>query len=307
MRSKIHRCGFTMIEIIVAISIIGLLVAILLPAVQAVRESARRMTCESNLRQIGLGLHEFEDSHQAWPEFRDMYVELFPFIEQKGVYDALGGAQWRSARFVYPSVPYQPLLKCPTDHLAEPDEFKLDKGTESSYATNFGTKPLEQARIGRGNGPFVNYLERRLSFSDFTDGASQTAVVSEKLVFNNSPTDQRRRHGNTAVTFALGDDELFGGECRHRRIQGFFLEGGAARSAKFYNHLLTPNLPGCLNGPDRVGINAQQAIVNSSSLHTGGVYTLFADGSVRFISNSIDQNVWQSLGTPKGNESIGGF
>lgn len=281
--------------------------AIVLPAVQAARESSRRMTCQNNLRQIGLGVHAFEDTHQAWPEFGAVYVELFPFIGQKPLYETLGGAQWRSAKFVYPSVPYQPVLKCPTDELAQPNEFKLDSGTESSYAANFGTKPLEQARIGYGNGPFVNYSARRIQLSDFTDGTSQTAALSERLVINSSSADQRRRFGNTATSFALGDDKLFGDECRLRRILGYYVESGAARQAKFYNHLLTPNLSGCLNGPDRVGIYSQQAIISSSSQHTGGVNTLLADGSVRFIPNSIDQSVWQALGTPKGNESIGEF
>src|SRR4051794_38561286 len=105
MRHKLQRthtsCGFTLVELLVVIAIIGVLVALLLPAVQAAREAARRMSCSNNLKQIGLALHSYESAHSVFPPGRintyvagnghcwGAYSQMLPFLEQKAVFDAM--------------------------------------------------------------------------------------------------------------------------------------------------------------------------------------------------------------------------
>jgi prepilin-type N-terminal cleavage/methylation domain-containing protein/prepilin-type processing-associated H-X9-DG protein len=197
------RPGFTLIELLVVIAIIGVLVALLLPAVQSARESARRTQCVNNLKQIGLALHDYHDAVGSFPwgqceagHWQDYscHLPLLPYLEQANVYNSFnmddpwsygqtdGGARPgcpinTTAQYMKISV-----FLCPSDV----DRLKTPFG-HNNYACNSGTSPDSVNTPGPFNGPFISAAKatpgeaRVYSFADITDGTGQTAAFSEKI------------------------------------------------------------------------------------------------------------------------------
>lgn len=303
------RPGFTLIELIVVIALIGLLLAMILPAVQQARESARRAMCQSNLRQMGIALHSYESTHGCFPNFDDLsdrvYVELLPYLDQAPLHSAVH--EFWSAPQKPASSMNVPVYVCPSETIAC-DERGRGPGYYPSYLINQGS-----GRQAYGLNGFDHYPV--LQAADVLDGMSQTAAFSEKLIHTATmeesqivPDDRRF----WAIPRPLqGADELdaFAASCLN---EGYVGDRGTDPipfiiSNAGYNHILTPNSPSCWNGPEQGDGGGKYAARTSSSFHTGGVNLLLADGSCRFIGNSIDRAVWRGLGSRNGEEVVGPF
>jgi prepilin-type N-terminal cleavage/methylation domain-containing protein len=200
-----RRRAFTLVELLVVIAIIGVLVALLLPAVQAAREAARRTECTNNLKQLGLGLHNFHDTHKRLPsfcydpiyvdpEFRDYrnnrqrwsyHVLLLPFTEKQALYDTLMkthvGVNWPDAG---PSHSFNakllvPGLVCPSDAGNARSLLVFNASSAPhSYHANRGDQWLGWD-FHEGRGPFARGDRKIVPFSSVTDGLSNTMAISE--------------------------------------------------------------------------------------------------------------------------------
>ena len=317
MRTK-KLSAFTLIELLVVIAIIGILIALLLPAVQAAREAARRSQCTNNLKQIGLGIHNFVSSRKelprGWTNDRDLtgrptqYMplgQILPYLEQGIVYEMFDydyspvhpinyGASSQSIR----------LFVCPSDDSA--GRKWLHTGINVSFArTNyvacFGT--TGQARNTLGDHLAQVWTNPRRDFStdgafrpevardigDLTDGTSHTVLFSELNAGNGD-------HGNHSASSPADD----------RGLWVWPNMGGS-----IYTHWTTPNssmhdllfVNSCVSDPLENlpcrGIDMNQAthFATARSRHPGGVNVLFGDGHVRFIADAISRLTWQSLAT----------
>ncbi|MDE2509355.1 MAG: DUF1559 domain-containing protein, partial [Planctomycetota bacterium] len=195
-----NRRGFTLIEVLVVCSIIAILVAILIPAVQATREAARRIQCSNNLKQIGIALNAYVAATQSLP-FRtngtgfSLHSMILPFIDQVSLYNQINFTQGSEV-----PAPLNPenttsahvrigLFVCPTDPLV--GSWTGNDGP-TSYVGNQGYGFIDTPTYD--NGPFVTWLSRAIGPADCTDGASTTAAISETALGQKFPftTDARR-------------------------------------------------------------------------------------------------------------------
>jgi prepilin-type N-terminal cleavage/methylation domain-containing protein len=290
-RSRGCRTGFTVVELLVVIAIIGILVGLLLPAVQQAREAARRMQCSNNLHQISLAMHNYHDAHKAFPwasDWRNKYYSAFtaalPFIEQKPLY-----VQYDGKLTVYDGANAEVIKQsigtylCPSMPLPRgvPDPVCLESAAPSSYAVSVGSQsawnPLD-------NGAFVKYdgtlpaSQRSVRFSDMLDGASNTLAIGE-------------------LDYGL-QNYLFTGSnpCRGR------LRGGTTAWGIGYPGYSFATTVGVFNS-DRlvVGFNEFQTF---RSDHPGGAFFSMVDGSTRFFPTEIDPDVLDRLATRAGAESF---
>ena len=303
-RVDCSRRGLTIVELLVVLSILGLLMALLLPAVQSVRATARVTQCQSNLKQIGVAVFNYESAFGMLPpgatNSGTWLAAILPFIEQRGLSNRL-----RSYTFNATSAPIAPdLYHCPSDALA--------RGTDTNYAGNFGAIIQRDGANGlfrHGATPLTWALRMAgdIRWSDVTDGASQTAMAAEVLAVGHpSPPNLDRvewktpvrlsqpheaeafltlclqmPNGNAGINFMAGDGW---------HINGMF--------STFYTHHLPPNSPRCTNGGD-----ITTGSFSPSSLHSDGANVVMGDGRVQLITSSIDRRVWQSAGSRDGGEA----
>lgn len=278
--------GFTVVELMVSIGIVGLLLALTLPAIQQVRESARRVECSSHLKQIMVAQHNYHDAYGAfcgrsvgfsWPGRLDRFLGV-EFNERPAIY------------------------RCPSD-----PEAQGRYNWEISYLSSSGTGIVRVEGVRQAGDGFEPYT-RWNSTRDFTDGLSNTAAVAEKLpvpqtVSEYDPQDHpeywNRRIRYTP--FISSDMQAFVNGCR----------SGQWRPPPFsyftplsYTHVMPPNGNSCSNGPNIAGLGSVPYASTASSMHSGGVYVALADGSVRFIADPIDLTVWWALGTRAGGETV---
>jgi prepilin-type N-terminal cleavage/methylation domain-containing protein/prepilin-type processing-associated H-X9-DG protein len=308
-----ERRGFTLVELLVVIAIIGILVALLLPAVQAARESARRMQCTNHLKQIGLAMQTYasargrlpscgagwNDNQTAWRGFSTL-VQLLPYLEEGNVtfqvdYQARLWDQmtaWRNQISVY---------LCPSDTaLGRSAYFGIARsnmavcvGTAGSFKNAPGnrnfeyTPPADRMDMDlETDGAF--YLEVGRPLKEFTDGLSKTAFASEILA---GRVDSGRSEYST--------------DYRGRWVVPF--EGGAA-----YSHKTTPNssipdrMKYCcvadLDMPCELQGDLQDEYYAARSMHPGGVNLMLGDGHVEFCADSVSLSSWQALATVRGGE-----
>jgi prepilin-type processing-associated H-X9-DG protein len=309
----------TLLEVLLVIALIAILAAILLPAVQASREAARRTKCASNLRQIGLAIHQYEAVHRTIPPASSsgysFLVTILPHIERGNEYAAL--VDWSNTRdqgdsFAFYHGPIQsqviPLYACPSDPYNTTRFLPKSKMASSNYVGNFGTgvqrygyNGVFRYLPGRGTNP-----ERGpIGFADVTDGASQTALAAEILV-SMGELVPRRTIWRTRQPF-LGPDELshFQEMCLSHRYA--VDDGGEARGnpwdlgrpyalgdpgSSLYNHVLPPNSPSCTNRG-----RVQEGAYSATSNHADGVQVLFVDGHIQFVPSSVEAHVWTAFGS----------
>jgi prepilin-type N-terminal cleavage/methylation domain-containing protein/prepilin-type processing-associated H-X9-DG protein len=298
------RSGFTIIELIVALAILGLLAAVLVPAVQSVRATARQSTCQNNLHQWGTAWQAALQSRGAFPTSIEKgdrpYQSLLPYLDQVDLGRRL------NANEIPDSLPDLEVCLCPDDSVVWGSQIG-----NTSYFLNEGT----YFRNGpRGYNGFSSGSRKDTRPQEITDGLSQTAAMCERLVRHDGAwTDQEMRthakrffvltprqytvHGDEGATAAMCRDEATGFYSTWGLYTSFWLpvSGG-------YDHMLTPNQSGCLNGT-LSQFNPEVFLASATSLHAGGVNCLYADGRVAFTSETIDANVWKAVGSRNGGTS----
>ena len=329
---KIRRSGFTLVELLVVIAIIGVLVALLLPAVQAAREAARRTQCVNNLKQIALACHNYHDTNGALPVSiawspRDSWhgafsdkVGMLPFMELNNLYQQIdfnsmpydsGG--WNGNENILTTSRRLPSFNCPSN------DVELFGGRGNfTYAINHGTSHLQHvgaapiADNGRHNGsatflgPNPNHWVRSdppMKFAKWVDGSSNTALYSEFLP--DSPTLELKHQvhnwasgANTAEVrqSCLAQTGLSGRpEMRGRAWAWAFMGVGSS-----YNHTMLPNEKACHTYSDDWG---GSNLMNAQSRHPNGVNVAMGDGSVRFMVDNMDTAIWWAVGTRNGREA----
>jgi len=317
------RSAFTLIELLVVIAIIAILIGLLLPAVQKVREAAARIKCQNNLKQLGLAMHNYENANGAFPQGRNAYpkvvsapARLLAYIEKANLQDlidpdgtlAIGGQNDTAAKNRIS------LLVCPSDprNGAVPgsDYFGTNyvacNGTGFEADSNGGI--ATHLKIPDGNGAFAQNPVRII---DLIDGASNTAAFSETLIGNGTtitsiPTDPLTIR--LAVLEVAGGNDPTPADCEAgkgtwtMRRSEQWINGHYGNT--LYNHFYTPNQAkkwDCGNASHNKGLTAAR------SSHAGGVNLLLCDGSVRFVRDGVDQVTWRGLGTRAGSEVLGGF
>jgi prepilin-type processing-associated H-X9-DG protein len=306
----------TVVELLVVLAVIGILLALLLPAVQQSREAARRTKCRSHLKQIGIALQAYTEVHRTLPpgnsQGYSLHVFLLPFVDQGPLYGQLESAG-------FPHDPPQDfaqalvtLYVCPSDGVADVP-ISADSGWRAtSYAGNTGTGVQRYGYNGLFHpiaGTYRDQMLRPVRPSDITDGMSQTAAVSDILAASGEKGDTRRLIYNTPGALDHEDElEEFADYCQAVAMSdGYPMDlwnrgmpwwSGQILNTN-YTHVLTPNQNNCFNGT-----HVQEGIYSASSLHPGGVNLLFADGHVTTASDHIDRNVWRGLGSRNGHEAV---
>jgi prepilin-type N-terminal cleavage/methylation domain-containing protein/prepilin-type processing-associated H-X9-DG protein len=297
------RSGFTLVELLVVIAIIGILIALLLPAVQAAREAARRAQCTNHLKQLGLALHAYHDSLKAFPpghlmasptnlgERSAWAVHLFPYMEQMPLYEKFRVVNRQRGDWGY-CTGYEELFNQALPGFQCPSSGKSDHGscrTRNSYVANVGIGYLRR-EFTPSQKPGVFMQNRSLRIRDFLDGTSTTAGISEIIKVQvdgdargnwSYPEGCHYQHNRTPNTHI--PDEIRTTYCKE--------EVGP-------NHPKAP-CTGTFGGP-----GDRRVLMSARSMHPGGVNVLLMDGSVRFVTDTIDLAAWQGLGTPDGNEVI---
>jgi prepilin-type N-terminal cleavage/methylation domain-containing protein len=340
LRNASRRSAFTLVELLVVIAIIGILVALLLPAVQAAREAARRMRCTNNVKQLTLACHNFEDTYKTLPYGRkydvwDTYTWThltLPYIEQRAIFENYWTLPQTPYATSYPGpvgpIGDDPRLRlarhtvintwnCPSDLGIKKNEFATASFgfIRGNYRGNvgsgdmYGLPPNSVSGSNWGLGPFSSLQNQRIDpgwavptmgckLGEITDGTANTVLISEGI--------------SNAVEPGWGGPI---GEIIYGNI------GGA-----LFNTTLTPNstIADRVYGPcpANLGDSRYRApcsmIANAGwftqssvgahaaarSFHPAGVVVSMADGSTRFVMDSVDVNIWRAAGTRDGGESL---
>jgi prepilin-type N-terminal cleavage/methylation domain-containing protein/prepilin-type processing-associated H-X9-DG protein len=317
-----HARGFTLIELLVVIAIIGVLIALLLPAVQAAREAARRMQCTNNLKQIGLGMQNHHDTLGTLPwgaknsPAQSWTFLILPYMEQVPLYAAANLTQ-ASTGFVNSTVTQtrMAVFYCPSDPLAGATWLSSNPATvpnrsKGNYMVNWGNSDYVQnmkttdsfapANLGAFGsvesirGPFrVNNTTTAIvpfAFRDIIDGTSSTMMAGEiKIVAD---------FGNKSD--ARGDVWSGTTKC------GYMYTAATPPNSRIIDQL--DGKGGCPNpasDPPCFPAEGSQRQFNAArSYHSGGVNVLFCDGSVRFIKDSVNLTTWRALSTKDGREVV---
>ena len=301
---RTNRCyrGFTLVELLVVIAIIGILIALLLPAIQAARESARKTSCRNNLHQISIGMHNYESSfgrlppgykYTQGPEGNSLGYSwttmLLPFMELKNIYD----------RFDFKKPIYDPVnmavreihidtLLCPTDDISPTGFVQMgddERYAMACYVANFGTPDLDedQEQVNAPNqrpwGPFYRNSKTRLK--DITDGTGKTLMNGERQNGPFRTAGSHTVHIEYETTWCAAVREITDPTDDHGHMVLFQV-----------GH--TPN---AANSDDR----------DVSASHSGEALFAMCDGSVRSIGEDIDEKVYFALGTMNGEETFNEF
>ena len=350
VRTAPNKSAFTLVELLVVIAIIGILIGMLLPAVQSVREAARRSSCSNNLRQLGIATLNFESAFQKLPSsslFPEIglneaplapeldrngwsaQAQLLPYMEQLNLASeinykigykehppiTIGDQTQQISRFRIPT------LLCPSEIR---DERRGEGTDEENYPLNYGANSgvwFVYDPITKSNGQGVLLTNKLNRIAAVSDGSSNTLLFSEVRAYT-----PYFRNANIAgeIPMPNGPNEVvaLGGDFKTNSGHTEWLDGRSHQSG--FTAMFTPNTKVRyeLSGGDLFDVdwtNRQEgkgglsdtystyAAVTSRSYHTGGVNVGRLDGSVSFIGDTIDLQIWRSLATRNGGEIIGDF
>jgi prepilin-type N-terminal cleavage/methylation domain-containing protein/prepilin-type processing-associated H-X9-DG protein len=319
------RLAFTLVELLVVIAIIGILVGLLLPAVQAAREAARRMQCSNNLKQFGLAMHNYHDAFknlpqqgiphwtnpQPWPiDFGGALVKLLPFFEQSSLHNGINfssntdvDAQMVGGRRVREQRP--PLFTCPSDNYVP-----LDDGWEgANYAISIGSAYMESAGACPAYDHSTFSLARNYAYYGYSDKANE---ISGPFAYLNWAAKFRDITDGLSNTILMGEIRPHCGTEEWR-----IYPSNWAKSSAFYYATTAPiNFPTCPgeglgnNGSTARNCNSYNSYNTGSgfkSRHVGGAHFALCDGSVQFLSQSIDLKTYHQLGDRWDGEVAGAY
>ena len=327
------RVGFTLVELLVVIAIIGILVGLLLPAVQAARSAARRMSCSNNMKQLLLAIHNYESAYKSLPaswsvtpdgKGWSMQARILPFVEKVSLADGIrfddGYGQSTlviDGKVVPVSSVRVPTLQCPSDPLDEP---RLGANGPQYYKLNYAANegiwfvfdPLNRSKLG--DGMFVP--DRYLGFRDCLDGLSNTVALAEVKGWTPYYRDVATS-GDLPIPEQPADICTLGGSFKTETGHTEWVDGRVHQAG--FTTVFTPNQKvlcdvsgieydvdwtNMREGRDLTNPARTYAAVTSRSYHVGGVQIGMTDGSVNFISDSIDGQLWRHLSTRMGHETI---
>jgi prepilin-type N-terminal cleavage/methylation domain-containing protein/prepilin-type processing-associated H-X9-DG protein len=309
------RCAFTLIELLVVIAIIAILMGLLLPAVQKVREAAARAQCQNNLKQMVLASHNYHDARGFLPPGRDAmslstHYYLLPFMEQDNIFRLVDPTKkWDDPANAAACAAEVKSFKCPSD----PNPITPPGWAGTNYRSNQGSQILfgqpsasgANSTMPEPDGPFPP--EKTIRLVQITDGTSNTVAFSEHLIgdFSNGIGTDRTdtfRPGTYPNTPDQAVQQCASIDPTNLAYQGVsnvgapWLEG--YHSTTQYYHVGLPNTRSCMFPPGRIATTA-------NSNHTNGVNVALCDGSVRFVTNSISLATWRAVGSRNGGEVIG--
>jgi prepilin-type N-terminal cleavage/methylation domain-containing protein len=331
---SLARSGFTLVELLVAIAVVAMLVALLLPAVQAARGAARRIACSNNVRQLGIALNNFESAQahfpSSWKPARSMQgkvdgwsasSQILPYLEEGAIFSNVdfnvsyndvklpGGLPLGSARV--------PVLLCP-DELG--DRVRLKDETPTYYPLNYGANVgvwfVYAPESGHG-GPGAFYPASKLQTGKFIDGLSKTIAFSEVKAWN--PYFRNAGHTYPQPTAPESVASSLSGQFKTNSGHTESLDGRAHQTG--VTGLFPPNtiVRFMVNNDDgqidydvdwtnqqegKSATVATYAAVTSRSYHDGGVNIVRMDGSSQFIANGIESPIWQAMFTRNGGEAV---
>jgi prepilin-type N-terminal cleavage/methylation domain-containing protein/prepilin-type processing-associated H-X9-DG protein len=334
MRS-IRRAGFTLIELLVVIAIIGVLIALLLPAVQQAREAARRTQCRNNLKQIGLAIHNYLSSNNTMPFGKgpsyvgapvyarwSQHALLLPYLDQAPLYNTLdfnfppdtpgmGGVvafmpayTGSSAGNTSGSRTVVPMFMCPSDQ-SPTDTWQAQNnyvGNQGGWLCDRSDQQGASTDVSPGEVQTgVFYFLSQVKPSDVLDGMSNTAFFSEKIRGQGTPNPK-------SDLFVIAHQTSL--DATYNTCMSINPATATPLSSKWgyswvmgencctqYNHVSTPNTFSC-GGTGFPGSMTNMSMqVSAGSRHTGGAHVMMGDGSVRFIADNIALTSWRALGS----------
>jgi prepilin-type N-terminal cleavage/methylation domain-containing protein/prepilin-type processing-associated H-X9-DG protein len=333
------RRAFTLIELLVVIAIIAVLIALLLPAVQAAREAARRAQCLNNLKQMGLGLANYESTFGGYPPSMcasgsgtnvtwingwSALARTLLYLEQGNLFNSANLSIWKEDPTNTTTIGLNiAVFLCPSDpnHQIASHDYGLSGVT--NYGVSQGDWFVWGGFGGAGNRSAFG-MNRSRRIADFTDGTSQTLMMAEVKVAQaasncrtiplSTINDPNNIPSPTANPYAVAPDyancPLYPNEFHTEWSDGNVHAGGFTTAwppnmAVLGNTSQNQGIDLDLNGFNEELGGPTFAAITSRSYHPGGVNTLLGDGSVRFVKNTINGFVWRNLGTVGGAEIIG--
>ena len=332
-KRTMFKRGFTLVELLVVMAVIGMLVAILLPAVQSARASARRTACTNNLRQLGIALHNYESSigrfpsgaiskrYDAQPWTPHNYyrwsalAHILPYLENSAAYEALDlDVPMYGLNFQITDVNRTAVAARIEEFLCASDSGNSVDPSQgpTNYQACAGTG-VEGGTAYDADGLF--YINSARKVASIEDGLSHTAAFSESILGVSPDPQEQVSREDADPRYVYGFARavpLNEQSCQETALwnftqpRGFSWANGEYRSA-IYNHYLMPNsadfdcISALVAGPVEI-MHSGFGWKTARSFHAGGVNVCFADGSLRFVMDDVEPMVWRAMSTVAGRE-----